>query len=118
MRGGTRRAKGRPREGDRMTKKKTIYFLALAGLLLVSWAVLADATGDKTGGIANVPAKVAGKPTLQEIETAVGQTRVSLNVGWTLSAGCRVRCMQRGGAMAETGCTRANNAAHTMMLNL
>ena len=35
-------------------------------LLLTSWAVLADATGDKTGGIANVPSKVAGKPTLEE----------------------------------------------------
>jgi Amt family ammonium transporter len=101
-----------------MTKKKTIYFLALAGLLLVSWAVLADATGDKTGGIANVPAKVAGKPTLEEIGAAVGQTRVSLNFVWTLIAGFLVMFMQLGFAMAETGFTRAKNAAHTMMLNL
>ena len=100
-----------------MTKKRTIYFLALSGLLLVSWAVLADATGDKTGGIANVPAKVAGKPTLEEIGAAVGQTRVSLNFVWTLVAGFLVMFMQAGFALAETGFTRAKNAAHTMMMN-
>jgi Amt family ammonium transporter len=100
-----------------MTKKKSIFFLALAGLLLVSWAILADATGDKTGGIANVPAKVAGKPTLEEIGAAVGQTRVSLNFVWVLVAGFLVMFMQAGFALAETGFTRARNAAHTMMMN-
>lgn len=100
-----------------MTKKKPIFFLALAGLLLVSWAILADATGDKTGGIANVPAKVAGKPTLEEIGAAVGQTRVSLNFVWVLVAGFLVMFMQAGFALAETGFTRARNAAHTMMMN-
>ncbi len=100
-----------------MTKKRLICFLALSGLLLVSWAVLADATGDKTGGIANVPAQVAGKPTLEEIGAAVGQTRVSLNFVWTLVAGFLVMFMQAGFALAETGFTRARNAAHTMMMN-
>jgi Amt family ammonium transporter len=100
-----------------MTKKKPILFLALAAMLLVSWAVLADATGDKTGGIANVPAQVAGKPTLEEIGAAVGQTRVSLNFVWTLVAGFLVMFMQAGFALAETGFTRARNAAHTMMMN-
>ncbi len=100
-----------------MTKKKPIFFLALAGLLLVSWAILADATGDKTGGIANVPAKVAGKPTLEEIGAAIGQTRVSLNFVWVLVAGFLVMFMQAGFALAETGFTRARNAAHTMMMN-
>jgi Amt family ammonium transporter len=97
--------------------KKPILFLSLAAMLLVSWAVLADATGDKTGGIANVPAQVAGKPTLEEIGAAVGQTRVSLNFVWVLVAGFLVMFMQAGFALAETGFTRARNAAHTMMMN-
>jgi len=100
-----------------MTKKRLIFSLALAGLLLVSWTVLADATGDKTGGIANVPAQVAGKPTLEEIGAAVGQTRVALNFVWVLVAGFLVMFMQAGFALAETGFTRARNAAHTMMMN-
>ncbi|MGZ6970524.1 MAG: ammonium transporter, partial [Thermoanaerobaculia bacterium] len=100
-----------------MTKKKPIFFLVLAGLLLVSWAIFADATGDKTGGIGNVPAQVAGKPTLEEIGAAVGQTRVALNFVWTLIAGFLVMFMQAGFALAETGFTRARNAAHTMMMN-
>ncbi len=86
-------------------------------MLLTSWDVLADATGDKTGGIANVPSKVAGKPTLEEIGAALGQTRVSLNFVWTLVAGFLVMFMQAGFALAETGFTRAKNAAHTMTMN-
>lgn len=99
-------------------KNRLILGLVLCGLILVSWSVLADATGDKTGGIANVPAQVAGKPTLEEIGAALGQTRVALNFVWTLIAGFLVMFMQLGFAMAETGFTRAKNAAHTMMLNL
>jgi Amt family ammonium transporter len=98
-------------------KKRLVLGLFLCGLLLASWAVLADATGDKTGGIANVPAQVAGKPTLEEIGAAVGQTRVSINFVWTLIAGFLVMFMQAGFALAETGFTRAKNAAHTMMMN-
>jgi len=98
-------------------KKRLIPGLVLCGLILVSWSVLADATGDKTGGIANVPAKVAGQPTLEEIGAAVGQTRVSLNFVWTLVAGFLVMFMQAGFALAETGFTRAKNAAHTMTMN-
>ncbi len=97
--------------------KAMITGLALCGLLVTTYALLADATGDKTGGIANVPAKVAGKPTLEEIGAAVGQTRVSLNFVWTLIAGFLVMFMQAGFALAETGFTRAKNAAHTMMMN-
>ncbi len=98
-------------------KKRLILGLVLCALILVSSSVLADATGDKTGGIANVPAKVAGQPTLEEIGAAVGQTRVSLNFVWTLIAGFLVMFMQAGFALAETGFTRAKNAAHTMMMN-
>jgi Amt family ammonium transporter len=100
-------------------RRKLIWGLFLFGLLATTWAVLAvDPSGANTGGIANVPAKVAGKPTLEEIGAAVGQTRVSLNFVWTLVAGFLVMFMQAGFALAETGFTRAKNAAHTMMLNL
>jgi Amt family ammonium transporter len=98
-------------------KKRLILSVLLGGLILTSWSVLADATGDKTGGLANVPAKIAGQPTLEEIGAAVGQTRVSLNFVWTLIAGFLVMFMQAGFALAETGFTRAKNAAHTMMMN-
>ena len=99
-------------------RRNVILALFLFGLLATSWAVLAsDPSGANTGGIANVPSKVAGKPTLEEIGAAVGQTRVSLNFVWTLMAGFLVMFMQAGFALAETGFTRAKNAAHTMMMN-
>jgi len=98
--------------------RRLVAGLALAGLLLVSWSVLAvDPSGAATGGIENVPAKVSGKPTLQEIGAALGQTRVALNFVWTLLAAFLVMFMQAGFALAETGFTRAKNAAHTMMMN-
>ncbi|MBI4912453.1 MAG: ammonium transporter [Acidobacteria bacterium] len=84
----------------------------LAGILLA-----ADPNGGATGGIQNVPAQAPGNPTLQEIGAAVGQTRVALNFVWTLMAGFLVMFMQAGFALAETGFTRAKNAAHTMMMN-
>ncbi len=98
-------------------RRRLVLSMVLCGLILVSWAVLADPTGEKTGGIANVPAKVAGQPTLEEIGAALGQTRVSINFVWTLVAGFLVMFMQAGFALAETGFTRAKNAAHTMMMN-
>ena len=99
-------------------KKKLITILFLFGLLATSWAIFAaDPSGANTGGIANVPSKVAGKPTMEEIGAAVGQTRVSLNFVWTLVAGFLVMFMQAGFALAETGFTRAKNAAHTMTMN-
>lgn len=99
-------------------KRRLLMAFALSCLVLVSWSVLAtDPSGASTGGIANVPAKVAGKPTVEEIGAAVGQTRVSLNFVWTLFAGFLVMFMQAGFALAETGFTRAKNAAHTMLMN-
>jgi Amt family ammonium transporter len=87
-------------------------FVALSPLLFA-----ADPNGGATGGIQNVPAQTAGAPTLQEIGAAVGQTRVALNFVWVLLAGFLVMFMQAGFALAETGFTRAKNAAHTMMMN-
>jgi Amt family ammonium transporter len=76
-----------------------------------------DPAGTATGGIADVTAKEAGKPTLMEIGEQVGKTKVSINLMWTLIAGFLVMFMQAGFALAETGFTRAKNVAHTMMMN-
>lgn len=89
-----------------------VAFAAISPLLSA-----ADPNGGATGGIQNVPAQVAGSPTLQEVGAAVGQTRVALNFVWMLLAGFLVMFMQAGFALAETGFTRAKNAAHTMMMN-
>jgi Amt family ammonium transporter len=93
--------------------KVALVLLALAGLTMA-----ADPGGAGTGGIQNVPAAKAGQPTLAELGAAVGQTRVALNFVWVLFAGFLVMFMQAGFALAETGFTRAKNAAHTMMMNL
>ncbi len=76
-----------------------------------------DPAGTATGGIADVTAKTAGKPTLEEIAEFAGHNRVSLNLMWTLLTGFLVMFMQAGFALVETGFTRAKNVAHTMMMN-
>ena len=77
----------------------------------------ADPSGAATGGIADVSAKEAGKPTIVEIAEAVGHNKVAINMMWTLFTGFLVMFMQAGFALAETGFTRAKNVAHTMMMN-
>ena len=76
-----------------------------------------DPAGTATGGIADVAAKIAGKPTLEEVADFAGHNRVSLNLMWTLLTGFLVMFMQAGFALVETGFTRAKNVAHTMMMN-
>ena len=76
-----------------------------------------DPAGTATGGIADVTAKTAGKPTLEEIADFAGHNRVAVNMMWTLLTGFLVMFMQAGFALAETGFTRAKNVAHTMMMN-
>ena len=76
-----------------------------------------DPAGTATGGIADVTAKTAGKPTLEEMAEFVGHNRVAINFVWTLVAGFLVMFMQAGFALAETGFTRAKNVGHTMMMN-
>src|SRR5438552_12009014 len=76
-----------------------------------------DPGGIATGGIADVTAKEAGKPTLAEIADFAGHNRVAINIMWTLLTGFLVMFMQAGFALAETGFTRAKNVAHTMMMN-
>jgi Amt family ammonium transporter len=76
-----------------------------------------DPSGTATGGIGDVTAKEAGRPTLAEVAETAGHNKVSINVMWTLIAGFLVMFMQAGFAMVETGFTRAKNVAHTMMMN-
>ncbi|PYM77887.1 MAG: hypothetical protein DME03_02560 [Candidatus Rokuibacteriota bacterium] len=76
-----------------------------------------DPAGTATGGIADVTAKEAGKPTLTEVADFAGHNRVSINLMWTLLTGFLVMFMQAGFALVETGFTRAKNVAHTMMMN-
>ena len=76
-----------------------------------------DPAGTATGGVADVTAKTAGKPTLEEIADNVGHNKISINLMWTLLTGFLVMFMQAGFALAETGFTRARNVAHTMMMN-
>jgi Amt family ammonium transporter len=76
-----------------------------------------DPGGTATGGIADVTAKTAGKPTLEEVAETAGHNKISINLMWTLLTGFLVMFMQAGFALAETGFTRARNVAHTMMMN-
>ena len=76
-----------------------------------------DPAGTATGGIGDVAAKDAGKPTLTEIGDQTGKNKVAMNVMWTLITGFLVMFMQAGFALVETGFTRAKNVAHTMMMN-
>src|SRR5437870_11438780 len=76
-----------------------------------------DPAGTATGGVADVTAKTAGKPTLEEVADFAGHNRVAVNMMWTLIAGFLVMFMQAGFALVETGFTRAKNVAHTMMMN-
>jgi ammonium transporter, Amt family len=93
---------------------------ALALLLLLALPAIAlagDPTGASTGGAGDVTAATAGSPTLEEVAADVGHTKVALNYVWVLVACFLVMFMQAGFALAETGFTRAKNAAHTMAMN-
>lgn len=76
-----------------------------------------DPAGTATGTIADVTAKEAGKPTLQEVAETAGHNKIAINMVWTLIAGFLVMFMQAGFAMVETGFCRAKNASHTMLMN-
>jgi len=77
----------------------------------------ADPSGINTGTIIDVPAAVAGSPTLEEVANTAGHNRIAINFVWVLVAGFLVMFMQPGFAMVETGLTRAKNVAHTMGMN-
>jgi Amt family ammonium transporter len=80
-------------------------------------ALAGDPTGAGTGDASAVAAAKPGEPTLEELSAAVGHSVISINFVWTLVACFLVMFMQAGFALAETGFTRAKNAAHTMAMN-
>src|SRR5262245_55190275 len=76
-----------------------------------------DPSGANTGTAADVTAKDAGKPTMEELAAQAGHNKVAINMMWTLLAGFLVMFMQTGFAMVETGLTQAKNVAHTFAMN-
>ncbi len=99
-------------------RRYVLVAFALAILMAAPLVVLAgDPTGAATGSASDVSAAQAGQPTLQELANELGHTKVSVNMIWMLVAGFLVMFMQAGFALAETGFTRAKNAAHTMAMN-
>ncbi len=92
-----------------------LVLLVVMALPIVTFA--GDPTGAGTGNAGTITAAKPGEPTIQEVADAVGHTIVSANFIWTLVAGFLVMFMQAGFALAETGFTRAKNAAHTMAMN-
>src|SRR6266508_5076513 len=92
-----------------------LVLLVVMTLPVVAFA--GDPTGAGTGNAETITAAKPGEPTIQEVADAVGHTIVSANFIWTLVAGFLVMFMQAGFALAETGFTRAKNAAHTMTMN-
>ena len=75
-----------------------------------------DPSGTQTGTIKDVPSKVAGKPTLEEMGDAIGHNRVAINMTWTLNTGYLVMFMAAGFALVAAGFTRAKNAAHSVSM--
>jgi ammonium transporter, Amt family len=111
-----------------MKMMKCLILIMLAGVLLPATVTLADDAaapavrgpdpgGTSTGNASDVPAAVSGKPTMDELTSAVGHNKVSINMVWVLITGFLVMFMQAGFAMVEAGLTRAKNVAHTMAMN-
>jgi len=103
---------------------KRIITLLMLVLLTVSASTytyaerVPDPAGLTTGSTSDVTAKVAGKPTLDEVAAQAGHNKISINLVWLLLTGFLVFFMQAGFALVETGFTRAKNVAHTMAMNL
>jgi ammonium transporter, Amt family len=89
-----------------------------------------DPAGTSIGTAADIIGYAAGGPTKEDLAAmsekeplaakvaeVAGKNRVSINFSWTLVCGFLVMFMQLGFALAETGFTRAKNAAHTMTMN-
>ena len=100
---------------------RTVLLALLAIVLcavVLPAAYAGDPTGDKTGTAADLTAKVAGHPSLDEMAAELGHAKIAINFVWVLLAACLVMFMQAGFAMLETGFVRSKNAVHTMMMNL
>lgn len=99
---------------------RSVVVVLFVGLILLALPIVAlagDPTGAATGAATDVAAAKAGEPTLQEIASELGHTKIATNFVWTLVAGFLVMFMQAGFALAETGFCRAKNAAHTVAMN-
>ncbi|MBI4518945.1 MAG: ammonium transporter [Deltaproteobacteria bacterium] len=105
--------------GGRRRPQATVAAAVLIGLVAVAQLAVAasDPGGAATGGIADVGAVAAGRPTLDEVAATAGHNKIAINFIWTLFAGFLVMFMQAGFALVETGFTRAKNAAETMTMN-
>jgi len=100
-------------------KKDTSKTMAMAAPAPSTPApAVGDPTGATTGTASDVTAKVAGKPTMDEIATEVGHTKIAVNFVWMLLCGFLVFFMQAGFALLETGFVRAKYASHVMFMNL
>lgn len=103
--------------------KKTIFVLLVLTIAFSATSYIraeepkADPSGVSTGNANDIPAAVAGAPTLEEVAAQTGHNKVAINMVWVLVAGFLVMFMQAGFAMVESGLTRAKNAAHTMSMN-
>src|SRR2546430_4881449 len=69
-----------------------------------------DPAGTATGGISDVTAKTAGKPTLEEVADFAGHNPVSINIMWTLFTGFLVMFMQAGVAPPATRLSPPQNS--------
>lgn len=90
--------------------------ILLFAFTAVAWA--GDPTGANSAGIQSVTAAKAGAPTLTEVATDLGKTKIGLNFVWIILCGCLIFFFQAGFALVETGFTQAKNAMHTMAMNL
>jgi len=61
-----------------------------------------DPVGAATGSAGDVTAAKMGEPTLAEVATELGHTKVAVNFVWTLVAGFLVMFMQAGFMLVET----------------
>jgi ammonium transporter, Amt family len=84
-------------------------------LVLLAGVAFADPSGTSTGGINNIPSEIVGQPSSNEIAKSVGQSRVALNILWTMVAGFMVMFMQAGFSLVEMGFVRTKNAANTAL---
>src|SRR5438128_11108381 len=118
---------------NRMVRRLAVVAFAVS-VLAASPARADDPAPDKTGAYMTTPtaASVPGytkpdpeKATPKELATAVdavaqsaSHSLFSINFVWTLIAGFLVIFMQSGFALVETGLIRAENAAHTLSMNI
>ncbi len=101
-----------------MTVKANMFMRfgsSLVMILLFAGIALADTTGMTTGGVKDVPSALPGLPSINEIGQSMGQTRVTLNILWTMIAGFMVMFMQAGFSLVEMGFVRSKNAANTAL---